>query len=68
MLRDSILALNSFTGTDGAESNFFRFDFWMVDKLKTLKDFHMWKSTWSNLSEFRFAVLIAMANPLEYFF
>ena len=39
----------------------------MVDKLETLKDFHMQKSTLSNLSEWRFAVLIAMANPLEYF-
>ena len=66
-MRDSILALNSFTGTDGIEFNFFRFDFWMVDKLETLKDFHMQKSTWSNLSEWRFAVLIAMANPFGVF-
>ena len=27
----------------------------------------MQKSTWSNFSAWRFAVLIAMANPLEYF-
>ena len=39
----------------------------MVDKLETLKDFHMQKSTWSNLSEWRFAVLIAMANPFGVF-
>ena len=66
ILRDSVLALNLFTGTDGIESNFFRFHFWVVHKLETLKDFNMQKSTWSNLSEWRFAVLIAMANPLEF--
>ena len=27
----------------------------------------MWKSTWPNLSGWRFAALIGMANPLEYF-
>ena len=66
-MRDLILALDSFTRTDGAESNFFRFDFWMVDKLDTLKDFHICKSTWPNLSRQRFAALIGMANSLEYF-
>ena len=66
-MRDSILALDSISGTDGTESNFFRLDFWMVDKLDTLKDFHLWKSTWPNLSGWRFAALIAMANPLNYF-
>ena len=45
-----MLALNLFMGTDGAESNFFRFYFWMVNKLETLKDFHMQKSTCSMLS------------------
>ena len=67
ILRDSILTLHSFTGTDWVESSFLRFDFWMVDKLDTLKAFDMWKSTWLNLSGWRFAALIDMANPLEYF-
>ena len=68
-MRDSILGLNSFTGTDGAESNFFRFDFdfWKVDKLETLKDFYMQKSTWLDLLGWRPAAIKAMANPLEYF-
>ena len=53
--------------TDRAESNFFRFDFWMADKLNSLKDFHMQKSTWPYLSGWGFAALIVMANPLEHF-
>ena len=39
----------------------------MVDKLDTLKDFHMWKPMGQNVLGWRFAALITMANPLGVF-
>ena len=38
----------------------------MLDKLDTLKDFHMQKSMGLKVMEWRFAALIAVSYPLEY--